>query len=179
MSKIGRKPIHVETVEIEIKGQEVHYKGSKHSGVYLIPDSLNIDFSDSIIKLTPKDPAASDTNMIWGLHRALLSNKIEGAHKGFEKEIHIVGLGYKAIKKAGGLEFALGFSHKIDFAIPEGIDIDVNKTGQKLIVKSHDKELLGLVCSKICDLKPVEPYKGKGIYRVGDIIRRKAGKARV
>lgn len=177
MSKIGRKPIHVGDVKVEIKGQEVHYSGNLAKGVHLLPDFLAVELQDKNLFITVAQ-TSSDANMFWGLHRALLANKIIGADKGFEKKVRIVGLGYKAIKKGEGLEFSLGFSHKIDFPLPKEVVIDIDKTGQLLTVKSPDKEILGSVCSRICDLRPTEPYKGTGIHREGDVIRRKAGKTK-
>lgn len=177
MSKIGRKPIDIGNVQVEIKGQDVHYKGSKAEGVHAFPDMFAIVLEDKKLTISPKK-TNSDTNRLWGLHRALLANKIVGADKGFEKQVKIVGLGYKAIKKGDGLEFSLGFSHKIDFSLPQGVTIEIDKTGQLLTAKSADKQALGAVCSQICDLRPTEPYKGTGIHCVGDVIRRKAGKAK-
>ena len=176
MSKIGRKPIEIGDVRIELKGQEIHYTGKLAQGVHALPPLLKADLTDSVLTIVVARQT-TDTNRLWGLHRALVSNKIEGAGKGFEKQVNIVGLGFKAIKVGEGLEFSLGFSHKIAFPLPAGVTVDIDKTGQTLKVKSADKEALGLACSRMCDLRPVEPYKGTGIHRAGDHIRRKAGKS--
>ena len=177
MSKIGRRPIELGGVRIEIKGQEILFTGKQVSnGQYVLPKELKAEQRDNVLFITPTHDGA-DVNMAWGLHRALLANKIKGADVGFEKKVIIVGLGFKAIKAKDGLEFSLGFSHKIPFPLPEGVTVDLDKTGQQLTVKSVDKELLGLVCSRMCELRPVEPYKGTGVHREGDRIRRKAGKS--
>ncbi len=98
--------------------------------------------------------------------------------KKFEKELKIVGLGFKAIVTGSKIQFALGYSHKIDFQLPEGVAAEVDKTGQLLTLRSSDKELLGSVASEIRSFRPPEPYKGTGIQGVTEQIRRKAGKAK-
>lgn len=178
MSKIGRRPIELGSVQVEIKGNEVQYKGPHATGTYVVADDLSIEVENNALYLKPVEKH-KDINRIWGLHRALLANAILGAGKLFERQIKIVGLGYKAVLKGKDLNFSLGYSHKIDFDCPEGVTIDVDKTNQLLTLKSPYKELLGLVCSKIKALRPVEPYKGTGIHYVGEHIRRKAGKAKV
>ncbi len=176
MSKIGRRPIALGGVNVEVKGQQISYKGSQASGEYVLPATLKAEVKGTELLISPA-MQTSDTNREWGLHRALVANKIQGADKGFEKQVIIVGLGFKAIKAKDGLEFSLGFSHKVPFSLPAGVTVDIDKTGQNLTVKSTDKELLGLICSRMCALRPVEPYKGTGIHRAGDRIRRKAGKS--
>lgn len=176
MSKIGRKPIDIGDVHVEIKGQEIHYAGKLSKGIHLLPPLLKADVAGKILTISVARQTG-DTNRLWGLHRALVANKIIGADKAFEKQVNIVGLGFKAMKAKDGLEFALGFSHKISFPLPAGLTVDIDKTGQILTVKSFDKEVLGLACSRMCELRPVEPYKGTGIHRAGDNIRRKAGKS--
>ena len=177
MSKIGRRPIPLNGVTVEIKGAVVEYKGKNAQGVYELPDLLQAQLVEDAVVLAPSR-VTSDTNRLWGLHRALLANKIKGAGLGFEKKVTIVGLGFKAVKKGNDLEFSLGFSHKIDFAVPAGVKIEIDKTGQLLTAWSSDKELLGHCCSQICALRPPEPYKGTGVYLLGQKIRRKAGKAK-
>jgi large subunit ribosomal protein L6 len=113
---------------------------------------------------------------LWGLHRALLANKITGADKKFEKELRIVGLGFKAVAAGSKLQFTLGYSHKIDFELPKEVSIEIDKTGQILMARSADKEVLGHVCSKIRSLRLPEPYKGTGIQYATEKIRRKVGK---
>lgn len=176
MSKIGRRPIALGAVRVEVSGQDISYKGQLASGEYVLPAILKAEVLDGELFISPAQKTA-DVNREWGLHRALLANKIKGAEKGFEQQVNIVGLGFKAVKAKDGLEFSLGFSHKIQFPLPAKVTVDIDKTGQILIVKSVDKELLGLVCSRMCRLRPVEPYKGTGIHRLGDHIHRKAGKS--
>lgn len=177
MSKIGRKPIHLGGVQVEVQEREVHYKGKKSSGIYIIPDGFAYKVEDKKLFIVPVRKG-SDVNRLWGLHRALLSNVIKGADTGFEKQLRIVGLGFKAVNAAGKLQFSLGFSHKIDVELPKEVTVEIDKTGQLLTFKSHDKTLLGLTCSKIRALRCPEPYKGTGIQYVNEVIIRKAGKAK-
>lgn len=177
MSKIGRKPIELHSVKIDVQGQEVHYKGSHAAGVHIVPDQLTINITDKTIQLLAKR-MDRNSKRLWGLHRALLAAKIGGANKLFERQVRITGLGYKAVPSTKAVEFSLGFSHKINFDLPEGVSVETDKSGQIVTVKSANKELLGQVCGKFRLLKPTEPYKGTGIQVEGDVIIRKAGKAK-
>lgn len=177
MSKIGRKPIELGAVKVQVDGQMVHFKGKNAEGSHQVPSVVKPELEEGCLVLK-QAVKTSDTNRLWGLHRALLANKIVGAGEGFKKQVTIVGLGFKAIKKGSGLEFSLGYSHKIDFPLPQGVVVEVDKTGQGLAFWSSDKELLGHVCSKVVALRPPEPYKGTGVFREGDVIIRKAGKAK-
>ncbi len=178
MSKIGRKPIPVGGATVEVKGQEVHYKGKKASGVHVIDDLLKAEVKDKEVWITPAK-ITSDTNRLWGLHRALVNNKIIGSDIGWKKQLKINGLGYKAvIQSPTKIQFSLGYSHKIDFDVPSDVKVEVDKTGQLLTFESFDKDLLGQVCSLVRALRPPEPYKGTGIKYVDEVIRRKAGKAK-
>jgi large subunit ribosomal protein L6 len=180
MSKIGRKSIDIGNVQVEIKGQEVHYKGKKSSGVYILPDSLKAELKEKklVIIRAQENDTARDTNRVWGLARALLANKIKGAQNEFEKLIQINGLGFKAQLSGSKVVFSLGYSHKIDFMLPAGVTLEVDKTGQKLTFKSADKELIGHVASQVRALRPPEPYKGTGIKLATEVIKRKAGKTK-
>ena len=177
MSKIGRRPIKLQNVTVEIQGQDVHFKGPHDSGVYHLPQELTVEKTDKGLVLLAKEKGR-DLNRVWGLHRALLAGKIEGAAKPFEREVRITGLGYKAISKGKQVEFTLGYSHKINFDLPEGVTVDIDKTGQIVTVKSANKQLAGQVCGKFRLLKPTEPYKGTGVRVSTDVIIRKAGKAK-
>lgn len=177
MSKIGRKPIPFNNVTVEVKGQNVHYKGQFASGVYTIPAELSAVIDSNSIALVVAQQTR-DTNRLWGLHRALLASKIGGAHKLFEKQVKITGLGFKAIAQGKKIEFTLGYSHKIYFDLPEAVVVDIDKTGQLLTVKSADKQAMGDVCGKFREFRPTEPYKGTGILVAGDLLIRKAGKGK-
>jgi large subunit ribosomal protein L6 len=181
MSKIGRKPIKLSGVTVEVKGQDVHYKGSKTSGVYHLSPELSARVEDSHLYLVPaKDKEGmgqkqiSSVNRAWGLNRALLANELGGAAQEFEKLLEINGLGYKAVVADKKVILTLGYSHKIEKDIPAGIAIETDKAGQKVKVRSSDKNLLGEFCSEIRALREPEPYKGKGIKLSTEVVFRKA-----
>jgi large subunit ribosomal protein L6 len=182
MSKIGRKPIALGKVTVEVNGQEVTIKGAKQTVVHVLPDMLTVVVKDGSLLVMPAKDAAKkagrELNQYWGLHRALLANKIKGVGEGFEKQIQIVGLGFKGALSGNNLVFSLGYSHKIDFPLPQGVSVDIDKTGQLLTFKSADKELVGQVCSMIRALRVPEPYKGTGVKLATEVIVRKAGKAK-
>ncbi len=182
MSKIGRKSIDTQGVQVEIKGQEVHYKGAKDSGTYILPAELSAKVEDGQLSIKGNKPEKAKSrvinsiNRVWGLHRSLLANCIKGASVGFEKQLQITGLGYKAALSGNKLIFSLGYSHKIDYELPKGITVDIDKTGQSIKIKGSDKVTVGAVASDIRAMREVEPYKGTGIVFEGQVVHRKAGK---
>lgn len=177
MSKIGRKPIDIKGIKIDFKDHSLHYSSPKGSGIYELPEILNVQIDGDSLRLV-SDSKSRDTNRVWGLHRALLSNTIKGAQEQFVYKIQIVGLGYKAKQMGSKLEFSLGYSHKIDFELPQEVTVTIDKSGQNLDFKSANKETLGLVCSKIRSLRKPEPYKGTGIKYENEVLLRKAGKTK-
>jgi len=186
MSKIGRKPINIKGLTVDIKGQEVHYKGPKTSGIYhLSPEliaqkeenQLFVDAAGDRERMSSKE--LRNVHRVWGLHRALLFNELTGAAQEFEKMLEINGLGYKAALADKKIILTLGYSHKIEEPIPAGISVEIDKAGQKVKVRSSDNNLLGDFCDKIRSFKEPEPYKGKGIKLQTEVIFRKsAGKGK-
>jgi large subunit ribosomal protein L6 len=177
MSKIGRRPIALAGVNVTIKGNEVHYKGQRSAGIYVVPNDLQVAIKDNVLVLTPNSKSR-DLNRVWGMHRALISNEIKGAAEDFVKVVQINGLGFKATLSGNKIVFSLGYSHKIEFDLPKGVTVEIDKTGQKLTFKSANKELVGHVCSQVRALRPPEPYKGTGIKLMSEILIRKAGKTK-
>lgn len=175
MSKIGRKPIDIDNVEIKIVGNKIHYKGKLSSGIHELPDVITAKVDGNQLQLIMTEKSHSN---LWGLHRALVANKITGANKLFEKKLQINGLGFKAESLSGKIKFSLGFSHKIEKVLPKDILMEIDKTGQQLMLKSFDKQLLGQFCADIRALRPPEPYKGTGIKYENEVIIRKAGKTK-
>lgn len=178
MSKVGRKPISLEGITADIKGQEISYKGAQDSGVHVLPDSLSASIEDNMLTLSLKKSDDVKSKNVWGLHRALLNNKISGSREKFKKEIKIIGLGYKGTLQGNKIEFALGYSHKILFDVPENVEIAIDKSGQNVTVISSDKFLAGDVAQKICALRAPEPYKGTGVRLADQVVHRKAGKTK-
>lgn len=183
MSKIGRRPIDISGIQVDIKGQEIHFKGKNAEGVHVLPPELSavVDGDTLYIKIADSlksDRARRRANRLWGLHRALVANQLHGAKEFFEKKMEITGLGYRASVSGKKVQFSLGYSHKIDLELPESVTLEVDKTGQKLTFKSYNKEDLGYICSKVRSLRPPEPYKGTGVKLADEEIVRKAGKTK-
>lgn len=178
MSKIGRKPIPVSKANIAVSGSQVTIKGPLAQFVHELPERLELVLVDGFARVNLIGEHDKPGKMIWGLHRALLANKIKGAETGFEKKLTIVGLGYKAILAGTKMTFSLGYTHKIDYELPEGVKVEIDRTGQQLLFKCADKFILGNVCDAVRSFRPPEPYKGTGIIREGEVILRKAGKTK-
>ena len=177
MSKIGRKPIPVGAAKVQIQGNVIEISGSKGKFTHQMPKGFDIKLEAGTLCVNTSDHKR-EQKVLWGLYRALLANKIKGADTGFEKKLTIVGLGFKAQASGKKLVFTLGYTHKIDYTLPNDVTVDIDKTGQQLVVKSSDKFVLGNVCDAIRSFRPPEPYKGTGIIREGEVVRRKAGKTK-
>ena len=176
MSRIGKKPIPVPSgVTVTVDGAMVRVKGPKGELARKIPAEMSAELEGAELKVTrPSDEPRH--RALHGLTRTLLSNMVEGVTKGFQKQLDIVGVGYKAEARPYGLQLALGYSHPIEFRAPTGIKLTAPLPTQ-IIVDGADKEVVGQVAAELRSLRPPEPYKGKGIKYQGEQIRRKAGKA--
>jgi large subunit ribosomal protein L6 len=162
-------------VEISIAGEAVRVKGPKGQlQVGLLP-GISAAVEDGEIKLARVDDERQ-TRSYHGLLRALLSNAAIGVSQGWSKELEIVGIGYRAEGKGRSVLFNLGYSHPIDFKLPEGIEVDVDAKANKVTVRGIDRQMVGQIAADIRSLRPPEPYKGKGIRYATERIRTKAGK---
>lgn len=177
MSKIGRKPIEIKGVTVTVQGNQINFKGPKGTGEYSLPDYLKAEVTDGRLKIVPTQEVP-DLNMYWGLHRALLANEIMGALKGFEKQVEINGLGFKAANVGKNIELSVGFTHKVTIPLPSNVTVEIDKTGQKLLFRSPSKMAVGEISDAIRAVRPPEPYKGTGIKLADEVIIRKAGKAK-
>lgn len=180
MSKVGRRAIPLDGVKIDIKGNEIELQGAKGKFVHELPSCLSCSVEDNnkALVLSMKDGGRLKEKALWGLHRALLANKVKGLQSGFEKILRIVGLGYKAQMSGSTMTLTLGFSHKIQYVVPEGVTVAIDKSGQILTLSSIDKLILGEACDAIRSFKRPEPYKGTGIMYDKEVIHRKVGKAK-
>ena len=176
MSRIGKRPIPVpKGVTVSIDGSQVTVKGPKGELTRRFPADLAISQADGTVTVTrPSEEARHKA--LHGLVRTLLANMVEGVTKGFQKQLDIVGVGYKAETRPYGLQLALGFSHPVEYRAPAGIKLTAPQPTQ-ILVDGADKEVVGQVAAELRSLRPPEPYKGKGIKYAGEQIRRKAGKA--
>lgn len=180
MSRIGKAPISIPSgTTVEIKSNIISVKGKLGELSQEIKGGIQVIIEDGVIKFSrPSDK--KEYRSLHGLYRALTNNMIIGVSEGFKKELELVGVGYRASNQGQKLDLALGFSHNIVFEIPPEVKVEtLSEKGKNPIVKltSFDKQLLGIVAAKIRSFRKPEPYKGKGIKFVGEIIRRKAGKS--
>ena len=174
MSKIGKKPIEIpKDVTIAIEDKLIKVKGPKGELQFEIPRELKVILEDSRLSVVPI-VNSKKTPALWGTLRAVIANMVLGVDKGFEKKLEIEGIGFKAQIQGDDLVLNLGFSHPVIFKTPPDIKISVEKNG--ITVSGFSKELVGQTAAKIRALKKPEPYKGKGIRYVGEVIKRKAGK---
>ena len=179
MSRIGKNPVVIpEGVSLEIKDNLITVKG-KLGELTQEYSAVSIKIEDSVVYLE-RPSENKEHKARHGLYRALISNMIEGVTSGWVKELELVGVGYRASNQGQKLDLALGFSHNIVLNIAPEVKVEtVSEKGKNPIIKltSHDKQLVGQVAAKIRGFRSPEPYKGKGIRFVGEIIRRKAGKS--
>ena len=180
MSRIGKAPIEIPAgVTVQVNGNVVTVKGPKGELRQEVNPVIKVNVEGNKIELTrPAD--ARQNRAMHGLYRALVHNMVVGVSEGYKKEMELVGVGYRATATGQVLELALGFSHAIYIKLPKEIKVEAKSERNKnplIILESSDKQLLGQVCAKIRSLRKPEPYKGKGIKFVGEIIRRKSGKS--
>lgn len=164
-------------VQATIDGSTVTVQGPKGSLSFVVSSGVSVTLVENVLQVE------CDSVEIWNLRgttRAILAHMVHGVHTGYTKALQVIGVGFDAVVQGTDLQFKLGFSHPVRFAIPKGVDVKVEKDpkGNAVItLSSHDKQLIGQTASKIRDLKRPEPYKGKGIRYVGEVIKLKAGKA--
>lgn len=181
MSRIGLQPIKIAdgvTHTYSKDSGEIKVKGPKGELTQKIDPSFTINEEDGYLSVV-RPTEQKRHKALHGLYRALIANMVEGVTAGYKKELELVGVGYKASAQNNVLELSLGYSHSIFLSVPDEIKIAAETAkGQnpKVTVEGYDKQLVGQVAAKIKSLRPVEPYKGKGIRFVGESIRRKAGK---
>ncbi len=180
MSRIGKSPIAIPAgVNVQVKDNTVTVKGPKGELSQTVNPDIKVEVEDGhIVVSRPSDDR--EHRAMHGLYRALIHNMVVGVSEGYKKEMELVGVGYRATSNGQVLELALGFSHAIYIKLPKEIKVEAKSERNKnplIILESSDKQLLGQVCAKIRSLRKPEPYKGKGIKFVGEIIRRKSGKS--
>ena len=175
MSRIGSKPVKVpEGVTVTLANQALTAKGKLGELSMAINGYVDVDYLDDQIIVTPKDESKSARSM-WGMQRSLAQNIVTGVSEGFTKELEIQGVGYRAALQGKTLTLQLGYSHDIDFKIPEGVEIECERPNS-IRVKGIDKQMVGQIAAVIRSYRPPEPYKGKGIRYLGEYIFRKEGK---
>ena len=176
MSRIGKKPIAIPSgVKVEVKEGSIFVEGSKGKLNRTLSDRITVEIKEAQVFVNRVANTKMD-RAFHGLYRALINNMIKGVNEGYVKELEIIGVGFKAAVQGNNLVLNLGFSHPVNFPIPEGVKVEAPKPTQ-LVIKSMDKELIGKVATEIRKIYPPEPYKGKGVRFVGEHVKKKVGKA--
>ncbi|PYS39956.1 MAG: 50S ribosomal protein L6 [Acidobacteria bacterium] len=176
MSRIGKKPIPVpDKVKVEIKPDTVVVTGPKGSVSNPIPPGIKFEQKDKQV-LAVRQGDSGPQKAFHGLARALIANAVRGVTEGFTKELEIVGVGYRAEQKKNSVLFTLGYSHPIEYPIPPGINITVDKQ-TRVTVAGVDRQQVGQIAANIRSLRKPDPYKNKGIRHAGEQLKKKAGKA--
>lgn len=180
MSRIGKLPIQIPAgVTVTVKDSLVTVKGPKGELNQAINPDIKVEINDGEIQLSrPTDDKSH--RALHGLYRSLIYNMVFGVSEGYKKEMELVGVGYRVSNVGQLLEFSLGFTHSIYLMLPSEIKVETKSERNKnplIILESADKQLVGQICAKIRSFRKPEPYKGKGIKFVGEVIRRKSGKS--
>lgn len=175
MSRIGKVPVVIaDKVQVTLLYPLIKVKGPKGELSFMLNENVLVEISDGKISVTPKTDSLEARSQ-WGTTRTQISNMITGVSTGFVKSLEFNGVGYKASVQGTLLTLSLGFSHVIDFTLPFGISAKVNKN--VIDIEGFDKNLIGDVAAKIRSFRPPEPYKGKGVRYIDEVIKRKAGKS--
>ena len=175
MSRIGRNAVAIPSgVTANIEGQTVKVKGPKGTMQVVLADDVSVKMEDGGVKVDPRNETKRARSM-WGTSRTLVANLVTGVTKGFEKKLEITGVGFRAALQGKNLQIALGYSHDVNYPIPEGIAITTPKPTE-IVITGMDKQKVGQVAAEIRSFRPPEPYKGKGVKYAGEYIFRKEGK---
>ncbi|MBT8419300.1 MAG: 50S ribosomal protein L6 [Gammaproteobacteria bacterium] len=175
MSRVAKVPVAIPSgVEVQIEAQAVAVKGSKGLLSHTTHSAVEVSLDNNAIRVTPR-VSSGEANALAGTTRALLNNMVIGVSQGFEKRLELVGVGYRAQMKAQVLNLLLGYSHPIDFHVPEGVVVEAPSNTQ-IVVRGIDKQRVGQVAATIRSFRPPEPYKGKGVRYANETIVRKVAK---
>ena len=176
MSRVGKAPVKIaQGVKVNVKDGNILVEGPKGKLSFKLPNGVNLNVEGQEIKVA-RDEAAPNAGALQGVVRTQVYNMVTGVSQGFTRELDIVGVGYRAATKGNVLSLTVGFSHPVDFKLPEGIQAKV-ENNTHVVLTGSDKMLIGLTADKIRGIRPPEPYQGKGIRYTNEHIVRKAGKA--
>jgi large subunit ribosomal protein L6 len=175
MSRIGKLPIAVPSgVTASVEGRNVKIKGPKGELEITLVDAVSVKLEDGEISITPNGEDKASRSM-WGMQRTLVANMVQGVTEGFEKNLELVGVGYRAQMQGTALKLQLGFSHDVVYQPPAGVKLEAPKPTE-IKISGIDKQAVGQAAAEIRKYRPPEPYKGKGIKFAGEHVRRKEGK---
>jgi large subunit ribosomal protein L6 len=175
MSRIGKKPVElVKGVSATLSGQTVEVKGPKGTRSFTATDDVTIAIEDNAVTVKPRG-TSKRARQQWGMTRSQIENLVTGVTTGFKKELEIQGVGYRAAMTGNVLKLSLGYSHEVNFDVPEGVTVTAPKQTE-IVVEGMDQQLVGQVAANIREWRKPEPYKGKGIRYKGEFVFRKEGK---
>jgi large subunit ribosomal protein L6 len=175
MSRVAKKPIELPSgVEITIKGQALTVKGGKGTLEHTVHNSVRVSQEEKVLNFAPKD-GSKIAMALTGTTRALVNNMVTGVTQGFEKKLQLVGVGYRAQAQGQKLNLTLGFSHPVDYTVPQGVTVET-PSQTEVVVRGADKQKVGQVAAEIRAYRPPEPYKGKGVKYADEVIVRKEAK---
>ncbi len=175
MSRVANSPVEVPAgVDVTLKGQDITVKGSKGTLALAIHGNVEVKQDDKVLTFAARD-SAKQSRALAGTTRALINNMVIGVSKGFEKKLQLNGVGYRAKASGKSVNLTLGFSHPVDYNLPDGVTAE-SPSQTEIVLKSADKQLLGQVAAEIRAFRPPEPYKGKGVRYADEYVRRKEAK---
>ncbi|SHI57226.1 50S ribosomal protein L6 [Wenxinia saemankumensis] len=175
MSRIGKRPVDLPSgVSASVSGQTIEVKGPKGTRTFTATDDVTLKVEDNSVSVTPRG-TSKRARQQWGMSRTMVANLVHGVTDGFKKELEITGVGYRAQMQGNTLKLALGYSHDVNFQVPEGVTVTAPKQTE-IVVEGADQQLVGQVAANIREWRPPEPYKGKGIRYKDEYIFRKEGK---
>ncbi|MBK5924935.1 50S ribosomal protein L6 [Rhodovulum sulfidophilum] len=175
MSRIGKKPVELPSgVSASVSGQTVEVKGPKGTRIFTATDDVTIAVEDNTVSITPRG-TSKRARQQWGMSRSMVANLVKGVSEGFKRELEIQGVGYRAAMQGNVLKLNLGYSHDVNFEVPQGVTVTAPKPTE-IVVEGIDQQQVGQVAANIREWRGPEPYKGKGIRYKGEFIFRKEGK---
>ncbi|MAY31619.1 MAG: 50S ribosomal protein L6 [Donghicola eburneus] len=175
MSRIGKKPVELPSgVTASVSGQTVEVKGPKGAQTFTATDDVTIAVEENAVNVTPRG-SSKRARQQWGMSRTMVQNMVTGVTDGFKKELEIQGVGYRAQMQGNTLKLSLGYSHEVNFEVPNGVTVTAPKPTE-VVIEGQDAQLVGQVAANIREWRRPEPYKGKGIRYKGEFIFRKEGK---
>lgn len=176
MSRVAKSPVEIPAgVDVSLKGQDITVKGKQGTLALAVHKDVEVKQDGNVLTFAPRD-SAKQSNAQAGTTRALVNNMVKGVSEGFEKKLTLIGVGYRAKASGNTVNLTLGFSHPIDYTLPEGVKAET-PSQTEVVLKSADKQLLGQVASEIRAFRPPEPYKGKGVrYSDESVLRKEAKK---
>ena len=175
MSRIGKRPVELPSgVEASVSGQTISVKGPKGTRDFRATDDVTLNVEDNAVSVIPRGKSKRARQQ-WGMTRTMVENLVTGVTTGFKKELEITGVGYRAQMQGNVLKLALGYSHDVNFEVPDGVTVTAPKQTD-IVVEGIDQQLVGQVAANIREWRAPEPYKGKGIRYKGEFIFRKEGK---